>query len=116
MGAQVSVGEPVRLQSEGEQRGEQGLGTWVTEAQRDGVLAVDVDGLLTVLNAAAPVIGSWLMRWTPSRRRLAVKPSCRSAGRLVSRFESPKSRVSLIVVSVRKARPSLWYCLIVVCL
>jgi hypothetical protein len=34
------------------------------------------------------------------------KPICRSAGRLVSRFESPKSWVSLIVVSVRRARPS----------
>jgi hypothetical protein len=27
-----------------------------------------------------------------------------------------KSRVSLMVVSVRRARPSLWYCLIVACL
>ena len=46
MGAQVTVGEPVRLQPEGEQRGEQGLGAWVTEAQRGGVLAVDVDGVV----------------------------------------------------------------------
>jgi hypothetical protein len=36
---------------------------------------------------------------------LAVKPICRRAGRLVSRLDSPKSRVSLIVVSVRSARP-----------
>ena len=50
--------------------------------------------------------------WTPSRRRLAVKPICRSAGRLVSRLPIPKSRVSLIVVSVLIALPSLWYCLI----
>src|SRR6266487_502393 len=41
-------------------------------------------GWLTVLNAAAPVIGSWLMRWTRSRRRLAVKPTSRRAGRLFS--------------------------------
>jgi len=34
------------VQPEGEQRREQGLGTWVTEAQRGGVLAVDVDGVV----------------------------------------------------------------------
>ncbi|MGB6721532.1 MAG: hypothetical protein WBE72_12100 [Terracidiphilus sp.] len=50
--------------------------------------------------------------WTPSRRRLAVKPICRSAGRLVSRLDSPKSLASLMVVSVLIALPSLWYCLI----
>jgi hypothetical protein len=32
-----------------------------------------------------PSAGSWLSRWTSSRRRLAEKPICRSAGRLVSR-------------------------------
>ena len=64
------------------------------------------------MNAAAPRAGSWLMVWTPSRRRLAVKPICRRAGRLVSRLDSPKSLVSLMVVSVRIALPSLWYCLI----
>jgi hypothetical protein len=63
-------------------------------------------GVVSSVNAWAPRIGSWLMRWTPRRRRLAVKPICRSAVRLVSRFESPKSRVSLIVVSVRRALPS----------
>jgi len=36
------------------------------------------------------------------------------AGRLCSRFPIPKSRVSLMVVSVRNALPSLWYCLIAV--
>jgi hypothetical protein len=71
-------------------------------------------GAVSSVNAWAPRIGSWLRRWTPSRRRLAVKPICRSVGRLVSRFDSPKSPVSLIVVSVRSALPSLWYCLIVV--
>jgi len=63
-------------------------------------------GEVSSVKARAPRIGSWLMVWTPRRRRLAVKPSCRRAGRLVSRFESPKSRVSLIVVSVRSALPS----------
>ena len=62
-------------------------------------------GAVSSVNAWAPRIGSWLRRWTPSRRRLAVKPICRSVGRLVSRFDSPKSPVSLIVVSVRSALP-----------
>lgn len=36
----------------------------------------------------------------------AAKPIGRRAGRLTRRFPTPKSRVSLIVVSVRRARPS----------
>ena len=39
--------------------------------------------------APAPVMGSWLSFWAPSRRRLAEKPACRSAGRLVSRLPIP---------------------------
>jgi len=54
---------------------------------------------------------SALVRWTSSRRRLAEKPIPRSAGRLWSRLPTPKSRVSLMVVSVRRARPSLWFLL-----
>ena len=57
--------------------------------------------------------GMWPIRWTPSRRRLAVSPISRSAGRFVGRFPIPKSLVSVMVVSVRGAFP---YCLIVVCL
>ena len=71
-------------------------------------------GVVRSVKAWAPRIGLWCRRWTPSRRRLAVKPICRSAGRWVSRFDSPNSRGSLIVVSVRSALPSLWYCLILV--
>ena len=80
------------------------------------VPAAVVTGAVMVCRASAPVIGSWLIDWTRSRRRLAVEPISRSAGRLISRFPIPKSRVSLMVVSVRKALPSLWYCLIRVCL
>jgi hypothetical protein len=65
-----------------------------------------VIGAVSSVKARAPWIGSWLRRWTRSRRWLAVKPICRSAGRLISRFDSLKSPVSLIVVSVRSARPS----------
>ena len=69
-------------------------------------------GAVRLVKACAPRMGLWLMRWAPSRRRLAVKPICRKAGRFVSRLDSPKSRASLMVVSVRIALPSLWYCLI----
>ena len=69
-------------------------------------------GSVTWARASAPAMGSWLSIWAPSRRRLAVKPICRSAGRLASRLPIPKSRVSLMVVSVLIAWPSLWYCLI----
>ena len=86
-----------------------------TESGDAGAVAGD-DGAVRSVNAFAPRVGSWLMRWTPGRCRLAVKPICRRAVRFVSRLDSPKSRVSLIVVSVRSARPSLWYCLIVACL
>ena len=66
--------------------------------------------------ASSPMWQSALVRWTSRRRRLAVKPISRSAGRLWSRLPTPKSRVSLMVVSVRRAWPRLWYCLIRVCL
>jgi len=75
-----------------------------------------VTGSVMACRASIPTIGSWLMVWTRSRRRLAWKPISRRAGRFVSRFPIPKSWVSLIVVSVRRALPSLWYCLMVVCL
>jgi hypothetical protein len=69
--------------------------------------------VVTVCRDRVPVIGSWPIRWTPSRRRLAVSPISRSAGRFVGRFPIPKSLVSVMMVSVRGAFP---YCSIVVCL
>src|SRR5580700_3807658 len=51
------------------------------------------------------------MRWTSSRRRLAAKPILRSSSRFSMRRPMAKWRVSLMVVSVRSACPSLWYCL-----
>ena len=59
-------------------------------------------GAVRLVNACAPRMGSWLIVWTPSRRRLAAKPICRRSGRLVSRLGMPKSAgASLMVVSVR---------------
>src|SRR2546421_5780836 len=50
-----------------------------------------VTGAVIAVIAAAPAAGSWLIFWTPSRRRLAVKPTCRSAGRFASPLPMPKS-------------------------
>ncbi len=63
------------------------------------------------LNRSSPSQQSWLIRWTSSRRRLAWKPTSRRAGRFFSRLPMAKSLALLIVVSVRRARFSLWYCL-----
>jgi hypothetical protein len=62
-------------------------------------------GAVRSVKAFAPRIGSWLRVWTPSRRRLAEKPSCRRVGRLLSCLVTPKSRGLLMVVSVRSALP-----------
>ncbi|MDQ3898941.1 MAG: hypothetical protein M3319_00280 [Actinomycetota bacterium] len=57
-------------------------------------------GWCTAVKACSARIGLGLGCWTPSRRQLAKKPISRSADRWVSRFLTPKSLVSLIVVSV----------------
>ena len=78
----------------------------VAEAQSGDAGAVSVTiGAVRSVKAFAPRIGSWLRVWTPSRRLLAEKPSCRRVGRLVSRLVTPKSWGSLMVVSVRSALP-----------
>jgi RNA polymerase sigma factor (sigma-70 family) len=53
-----------------------------------------VTGSVMACRASIPTIGSWLMVWTRSRRRLAWKPISRRAGRFVSRFPIPKSQAS----------------------
>lgn len=76
-----------------------------------------ISGAVRVVKARAPVMGLRLIVWAPGRRRLAGKPICRRSGRLVSRLGMPKPvQGSLMVVSVRRALPSLRYCLIFECL
>ena len=82
MGAEFAVGESVGQQPEGAQGREQGLDAFVGEAQAgDAGPGGVVTGAVIAVIAAAPAAGSWLIFWAPSRRRLAVKPTCRSAGR-----------------------------------
>jgi hypothetical protein len=40
-----------------------------------------ITGLIKAVRVAAPGAGSWLIRWTSSRRLLAVKPISFSSGR-----------------------------------
>ncbi len=105
--AQVAVGETVGQELEGAQGGEQGVRAQVTEPYPGTrVPGVVMTGLDMEARAPAPLTGSWLSRWACRRRRLAWKPMSARAGRLCSRLPMPKSRVSLMVVSVRSARSS----------
>ncbi len=50
-------------------------------------------GRTTFSNASSPIEQSWEIVWTSRRRRLALKPICRRAGRFLSCLPIPKSRV-----------------------
>ena len=80
----------------------------ISESQCRGPLATHLDrfGHLTerVFAHRAVVADSLDVQETS----LAWKPIARREGRFFSRLPMPKSRVSLIVVSVRRAHPSLW--------
>ena len=103
-----AVGESVGQQPEGAQGREQGLDAFVGEAQAgDAGPGESGDGSGDGGDRGGAAAGSWLIFWTPSRRRLAVKPTCRSAGRFASPLPMPKSPGSLMTVSVRSALPSL---------
>ena len=81
-GAQVAVGETVGQQPEGAQGGEQGLDAGLVRGRPAvRVPAGLMTGWVRAARAAAPSAGSWLIRWTPSRRLLAVKPISFSSGR-----------------------------------
>ena len=80
--AQVAVGETVGQQPEDAQRRQQGLHARAGERHPGGAGAGRADdGLGEGGRAAAPSAGSWLIRWTSSRRLLAVKPISFSSGR-----------------------------------
>ena len=103
--------KPAGCEAEDDERREQRLGPRVGEAEGRDALAVDLAWLGQLPDVVSPRTGSWLIRWTSRRRRLACAPTSRRAGRLTSRLPIPKSRASLMTVSVRSALPSLWYCL-----
>ena len=114
--AQFAVGKTPRQQTKHQQRTEQRQHRRVGEAQTAGPLTIHFHRFVHARNASSPITQSWLSCWTSRRRRLAVKPIFRNAGRFVSPLLTLKSRGLLMVVSVRNARPSLWYCLILLTL
>jgi hypothetical protein len=115
--AQITVAEPVRQQPEGQKRAEQGMDAGVGEAQPGDACAVIgddriVDGAEDFRAAGGVVAGSLDAEQAPVGGE-ADLPRC---GQIGQPFPISTSRVSLMVVSVRSALFSLWYCLIVVCL
>jgi hypothetical protein len=106
LGSQVPVGESPRQKAE-DQQGRERLDTRVEEAQAGDALPVhrhrsghprhrvfaDRAVVADALDAEQASVGR--------------EADLRNAGRLCSRLPIPKSRVSLMVVSVRSARPSL---------
>jgi hypothetical protein len=96
---------------------QQRLGARVGQAQPGDAGAVVVDdGVAGSAQDAVPgdgVVAESLDGQQPSVGGVADLPQ---GGRLVSRLPRLKSMAWLMVVSVRSARPCLWYCLIWVCL
>ena len=112
--------KPAGQQPVDEQGLQQRVDARVAEPQSgDAGAAGHDDGAVRAVKARAPWMGSWLMG--SGRRAGAGWPQSRSAGEPGRPGQPllgmPKSAgASLMVVSVRSALASLWYCLILVCL
>ena len=97
-----------------EQGLQQGAGAGVAESQpgmRAPVSVISGAVRSVMLGAADRVVAEALDAQEAPVGGEADLPQGGQAGQPLER---PKSRVSLIVVSVRSALPSLWYCLILV--
>ena len=109
-GSHVAIGETPRLQAEQHQDAEQRLYTSISETQRRSPLSLHLDGpyhLLKRLFTDRAIMGN---RLDVQKTSVGFKADLK-AGRFLSCLPIPKSRGLLMVVSVRSARPSLWYCL-----
>ena len=92
-GAQLAVGEAAGQQPVDEQGLQQRVDAGVAGPQcGDAGAAGHDDRRGQGGERRAPWMGSWLMVWTPGRRRLAVKPICRRSGRLVTAVRGCRSR------------------------
>jgi hypothetical protein len=100
------IGEPAELKTEYGQHGEQSLDALVTEPQSRGSLTIDLSRTDYPVKCILPnraIVGNLLdVEKTPVGRSRSA-----SAGRFFNSLPIPKSRVLLMVVSVRSARPSL---------
>ncbi len=114
--AQVPMAEAMDLKPIVAERCQQGHDARIAEAQSRDAIAVGEQGSLEtreIFAVALTAVGETL---AASRRRLAPWPmvlSCQKFGRALP---TPKSAGSLTVVSVRRAWPSLKYCLTWQCL
>ena len=88
------------------------LHAWIGEAQRCRALIVHGDRSLHVLEGGLADEAIVTDALDVKQTSVGSKPILRSCSRFSMRRPMAKSRVSLIVVSVRSACPSLWYCLI----
>src|SRR5271163_1387582 len=109
--AYILVGKCAMDEKEQQQDVQESLHARIGEAQRRRALVIHGDWSLHILEGGFADEAVVTDAWTSSSRRLAAKPILRSSGRFSMRRPMAKSRVSLMVVSVRSACPSLWYCL-----
>ena len=72
---------------------------------------IDHDGTIHLAWKALFAQGASWLRLEPPAGVGWPEADLPQAGRFFSRLPMPKSRVLLMVVSVRSAQPSLWYCL-----
>ena len=116
-GAQVLVQEPAGVQPEDEQDVQERLGARVGQAQPgDAGAVVMEDGVAGRAQDAVPgdgVVAESLDGQQPSVGRVADLPQ---GGQVSQPLAQAEVMAWLMVVSVRRALPSLWYCLIWACL
>ena len=108
MVAQIAVGKTPGQQTKHQQRTQQRLHGHIGEAQTAGPLPIDLDRFIDPTERVFATAQSWLMRWTSRETSVGLKADLAARREdFDSRLPMPKSRVSLMVVSVRRARPSL---------
>jgi hypothetical protein len=113
---QVAVGETSGQETEHQQRAEQRLHRHVGEPQAAGALPTDLDRFIDTAErvlADGTVLADSL---DVEKTSVGVEADPPQGGQVAQPFADAEVAVSLIVVSVRRARPSLWYCLIRECL
>ena len=114
---QVAVEEPAGVQPEDQQDVQECLGPGVGEPQPGGAGAVfagdGVAGGVQGVGAGDGVVAESLDAKQAPVGGVADLPQ---GGQVSQPFADAEVRVWLMVVSVRRAVPSLWYCLIWVCL
>lgn len=113
---QVLIAEAVRQKVEAQHGGEQGLHPPVAEAERRGALAVDAHRAVQLVEHVGSEGGVVVEALDAEQASVGGEADLLQASRLLRRRPTSRSYVSLITVSVRSTRPSLWYRLMRDCL